>query len=245
MDTQTSLIAHYTQVATLHGLTGFVGKVALLSLVLLLSRAHGRAMVQLAGLIFAVQSFSFAAIALGEGQTAAVSLAGVLLGVSCCFLVAKPEGALRSMPSGGWRLGVAFVLWCWAIWYPVFSYPRTAAGMFTALFTSPVGAIPHPTILAVLLVSFASWPNTPRLMGWAGVVAAVVLGVADSALAGIHSSLLLVAFAALVGWEMLRSAAKAGVAEDDTPPVDRPAARPRRKSPSEEPEGPRRVWKIK
>lgn len=245
METQTSLLAHYTQVAILHGPTGFVGKVALLSLMLLLAQAHGKAIVQLAGLIIAVQSFSSAAIALGEGQTALVSLVGCLLGFSSLILIWKPEGAVRSLPEGGWRLGLALVLWAWAIWFPVFSHPKSVAGMFKALFGSPVGALPHPTILATLVVVFSSRPNAPRILGWAAVASGVILGVGDSVLAGIHSSLVLAAFAALVGWEMLRSASQVGVAEDDTPPVDKAATRPRRKSAAEEPEGPRRVWKIK
>jgi hypothetical protein len=242
------LLGHYVTMAGLHGWTGFVGKVALLACLLLLSRIRGEAPIKLVSMVIAAQCAAFALLVLGEQvQLQLVTLAGIMLGASALIVVAKPEGALRAFPErGSFAKFVVFLAWVWVFWYPVFNYPRTPGEIIGAIFYSPTGAIPHPTLLAALILSWSSWPNTPRLFGWAAVVASLIVGIADLAFAGITHSAVLILGAALVAIKMLSSAVKVGLTEDDRPPVDKVAAAPKkRKGPAAEPDGPRRVWKLK
>jgi len=242
------LLGHYVTMAALHGWTGFVGKVALLACLMLLSRIRGEAPVKLVSMVIAAQCAAFALLVLGEQiELLLVAMAGILLGASALIVVAKPEGALRAFPEkGSMAKLVVFLAWVWAFWYPVYNYPRTPFEIIGAIFYSPTGAIPHPTLLAALILAWSSWPNTPRLFGWAAVVSSLLVGITDAVLADLPHSIVLILGAALVAIKMLSSAVKVGVTEDDLPPVDKVRATPKKKKePAGEPDGPRRVWKLK
>jgi len=216
----------YSQIGVVHGLSGFVGKIALGSALALVHAGVRKPGQQIFGAVIAIQ-FLAAAWTLFDVSTgptapkgsgfAAIGIAATSLVLAILFgvCVAKPEGEWSTKSIAGWKNGVGALALLWAFYYPEFT-----RGAFRPILMSPTGALPQPTLVAALVVAWLSMPNPPRLAAWGLVGGGIVVGAID-ATHGVPSSLVLVALAGLLGFDLVKSVAgSGGVLEDDVPPVE-------------------------
>ena len=246
MDAQT-LLQHYHRVSEVHALTGFVSKVGVGSCLLLMTRAEGPGIRRLIPMVIAAQAFVFAMIDVGSVSWA-VAVGGLVLGFCSAYVAFDPEGSWEVLPKAGKARGIAFAIYVWAFWFPVFILPRDVLPVLFAPFKSAMGALPQPTLLIALVLAWSSWPNTPRLFGWAAVAASLIIGIADLC-TGVWSSALVVVLALYVGKMMMPSAANSNWVNDDRPPADVKTEKKKEKQSKraidEAKGGTEKVWKLK
>lgn len=185
--------------------TSVSAKVALLSALLIVGRGNhvpGHALLQaILGALFLVSAF----IAVGYGGQVFL-----LVLVSAAGMAAVAAGALqrvpwRVVPAAGplrWPLILLYTLVIFWPFWPFQTWGRTFA-------YSLVGVLPHQALLTGLLLAFATGSEA-RLPGYIFAGAGLILGLADAALAGQGSSLLLVL---LGGAVLARCTGKFGGAE--------------------------------
>ncbi len=217
----------YTQLAVIHGASGFVGKIALISVVLLIHKRVRRPGEQLfAGVVctqLLISAWMLVSTATQPNMpsgtaTVPVGIAVVSLVVAICFgiAVAKPEGEWSAKGDAGWKSAVGLAALVFAIYYPMFT-----RGWIRPFFFSPTGVLPQPTLIVAATLAWLSMPNTPRIAGWAAGLGALVIGGID-VLNDIRAGWVLIGLAGLTGWELARSTMHAGgVLEDDEPPVQK------------------------
>lgn len=240
----------YTQIGVVHGATGLVGKVALVSVLGLVWAGVRRPGQQLLAGLMALQFLAAAwtvfSYCTGPGVPKQAGGAGI--GVAACSLVlgivmvvaaARPEGEWSLRPAEGWRAAVGGAAVLWAIYYPEFT-----RGALRPILFSPTGALPQPTLLVAAAAALMSAPNVPRLAGWTVAGGAVVVGLLD-ATGGVRSSWVLVGLGAVVATDLVRSVIGAGgILEDDVPPVDEQRRTTARRQTQEKAE-PTKRWKLK
>src|SRR5690606_19549853 len=61
-------------------------------------------------------------------------------------------------------------------WYPAFR-PTDFGYLLSALFTSPLGLLPHHTIAIVCILAAVGGKNSPALICWGSVLGAIFLGI--------------------------------------------------------------------
>lgn len=245
------LYAYYEYVGPLQGLTGLVSKVclgAILAAVAMGNEKPGQrlltAVVGVEFLLAAYVTVSFIGDPVYAKLRSAVTVPLIaivcfVLGVSWLINAAKMEGRWTAWPRKHWKRAVAGLLYAWAFYYPVFT-----DGWLRPVLMSPGAALPQPILLAGGTLVWLSMPNAPRLAAWATAIALIVVGLADIALAGVGSSLILLLLSGMIGVQILASSREGGLLGDQVPPVDL-ERRSRLKELQKERTEPERRWKLK
>ncbi len=216
----------YTQLAVVHGASGFVGKIALICVLLLIHKRVRKPGEQLfAGVVcaqLAIAAWTLVSAATDDAVRspgkAPIGIAVASLVVAVCFGIslARPEGEWSTKTRANWKNAVGLAAIAFALYYPMFT-----RGWIRPAFFSPTGVLPQPTLIVAATVAWLSMPNAPRIAGWAAGLGALVVGGID-VLNDIAAGWVLLGLAALTGWELVQSTrAAGGVLDDDEPPVDR------------------------
>ncbi|MDX2177712.1 MAG: hypothetical protein SF028_14715 [Candidatus Sumerlaeia bacterium] len=229
-----------------HGLTGLVSKLCLALALLLAALDRDPRAKRLTPLVFAVLALNSVRLCVGTETWLAALPSLVLLGAAG-WVVAQPEGKLTPLPAGEetGRRAVAWIGLVAAFWYPVFGYRLEFSSLWSAVWYSPMGALPHQAALAAVVVAWSSWPNTPRLFGTGAAASAGLLGLLDVAWLGRWSGLVLLAAAAILLVKLFASAKRKGLSNDDRPPLDEIVEAKLKERQGQATKQGERVWKLK
>lgn len=248
-------LAHfYYSVAETHTLTAVIAKLSMAAVLLLVLLRNRRPESQLLPLAVGMQGLACLYMATGEPGAGPTALAGLLLGIGGIAGGLKPEGRIVLLPSDGWRLYATGLLYFWAFWYPAWVIrpgdPGAVLMAIKALWRSPMGALPHGTVLLALGMAIAAGPNVHRFFAWSAVCAAAMIAVNDFIRADSLSALGIAAAAAAVAWPLYRGAEAVGLTQEDTPEIDQKRekikiAEEKKRKEQETPGTPGKVWKIK
>lgn len=247
-----AILPYYEQIAVVHGATGLVAKLGLLSVFGAALLGNVRPSHLLIGVITGLQfflagwmGFSFAlssdcppGIRTPLIIVSLVSLACIVGSVLPLILKANDWELSKVVP---WKLalGGAFILW--GIWLPSYSN-----SWLKAVFFSPVGVLPHSALFALIGAAIISYPTLPRYTFPFLVMAALLVGTVDL-FVGVKSSWLLVLAAGVLVFEKIRvqvagdlqerrSAKQSRVKEEEP---DKGSARPKRGKDK------KKEWKLK
>lgn len=220
---QTPVFLHYYDVIAVHGLSGLVAKLCLaggLALVFLGNRRPGQ---QLLSAIIAVQGLAAFFTFWDVPVMRPVAIVGVLIAACAGMQALQPEGQWHIRTESGWRRWavIFLLLWTWVL--PTFLVSYGPGSILKALFFSPTGVFPHAIAYVLLALVIASQADSPRLPSWAGVAAAIILGLFDIISGRLWSSSVLLIGAAAAGHTLYRNVARVGVLEDDEPISDQQA----------------------
>ncbi len=245
------LLDFYTQIVRTCGpVSGIVGKIALGCVLLILGLGNKKIGGQLLPLMAGAQLLTAGWLAWSTGTAANVptNAGGGIVGVAVLCLVAGlalgisafvPEGQWRVLAPKGWRRWTGLALIAWGFYMPVFQ-----AGWIKPLWASPVGILPHSTLLVLAAIAWSSIPNTPRLAGWTLAIACVALGVSDMVV-GLKASAVLLLMGGVLIVELGRMTMQAGgVLQEDIAPIDRELQSKREKEYKEK-TAPEKRWKLK
>lgn len=246
----------YSHIALVHGLTGFVGKLALALVVGLIAagnRKPGEQLLLIVCLLQFLMSGYLAVSYLGEAGLGSmpvpVASIAFIMAVVLGIALVKPEGRWTVRHPQPWRVWAGGALLIWALYFPAFNdgWPEFARGWGRAIFLSPVGVLPHSTLLALGALAWLSMPNAPRIVAWASGIGLIALGLHDYFAAGIGWSVVLVALGAALTGDMVHSVVRAGgVLEEDVPPVDKKhTERIRRVTKEKTSQAQQKTWKLK
>ena len=244
-----ALAPYYEHIAAIHGLTGFVGKVALISVIGAIFGGNVKPgnwlFPTIIGLQLAISGYNGFTFALSDQCPDGIAYPLLLVSVVCfgvavaCGVVAASQKAVWDfLPDAEWRHYLGFVLFAWAVWYPPFSN-----SVIKSVFFSPVGILPHMALLVGTVGAWLSLPKTDRTFLYAMLAGSVVVGLIDVAL-GITSSFLLLAVATLASGEFALNLWKSGPVRPQAPRQDDSEDEP--KAPQQpKPKRDQKQWKLK
>lgn len=228
-----------------HGPTGLVAKFSLLLVLALVQTGNERPGFRLlTGFFlahFLVGAYTVSGI---EGGGKLVALASLVLAGAAAWSLARESVRWKVLPDEQPALALAVVGYVIAFWFPL--WPGQGPGR--AIFFSPMGAIPHQTLVVLLVLSAASGAAGSVVLRRTGLAAAVVIGLVELfAGSGLRAGVLLVAAASSGLLPMLQGLIqRRGVEQPEEAPSRQrpvPTAAPEKKEAP--PEAPKRKWDLR
>lgn len=188
---------YYWTMVMQHAPSGFVARIPLLVMLYLVATGNVTPGRRFLTIVFAAHfaMSSLMAVTVG-GEVRIVALVSFALFVACAWFAWREETAWKILPDGGILRALVIAGYTIAFVYPFWRFLSWWAGPFF----SPMGVVPHQSLLALLVLCAVSGRSTPRPLMFTAVACAFVLAAADLALTSQPWAILLptAALAALV-----------------------------------------------
>ncbi len=228
-----------------HGPTGLVAKFSLLLVLVLVHTGNERPGFRLLTGFFLAHFLIGAYTVSGiEGIGKLVALASLVLAGAAAWSLARESVRWKVLPDEQPGLALAVVGYAIAFWFPL--WPGQGPGR--AIFFSPMGAIPHQTLVVLLVLSAASGSSGSAALRRTGLGAAAVIGLLEIfAGSGLRAGVLLVAAAVTALQPVLQGQLLRRLEEqpEEAPGRSRSVPSPPEEEKGGQPESPKRKWDLR
>jgi hypothetical protein len=196
-----SLAVFYRYMAVTQGTTGLTAKLALGALLYIV---HAGELRQARTLLHsAILALFFVSFFLADGDAWTITgVAFLSLAMTCVAgyaLWRERNTEWRIVPEDQPWLGITIAAYVIAFAFPFWDFRNVVSRVVFSL----MGPLPHQTLLVVLILCAVTGKGSARVLGWAAVACASLLGLLDLIAVQRWSSLLLLVAAGVAAWRML------------------------------------------